>query len=74
MESKTLLYLDIAHKIDGRVILSARGRGPTFRGLTSRGLASKKYTSSSGYYIKITVFLALFAKCLQSCSFKRVAF
>ena len=39
MESKTLLYLDIAHKIDGRVILSARGRGPTFRGL--RGLASK---------------------------------
>ena len=41
MESKTLLYLDIAHKIDGRVILSARGRGPTLRGLTSRGLASK---------------------------------
>lgn len=41
MESKTLLYLDIAHKIDDRVILSARGRGPTFRGLTSGGLASK---------------------------------
>lgn len=41
MESKTLLYLDIAHEIDGRVILSARGRGPTFRGLTSGGLASK---------------------------------
>jgi len=56
MESKMLLYLDLAHKIDGRVVLthlpykfpsagtrrgSARGRGPTFKGLTSRGVTSK---------------------------------